>query len=125
MQTLVGLFCRSSRMMVGGGLVTAASAPLISIFLRPLLKLIVGRTIAISKTIIVKEYCPAKGGGRALEAVLIFGRLFGANLDNHFDFPPDESSLSEVLFSIGDVISEVDSILSLGSFGSWLSEVMS
>lgn len=70
-------------------------------------------------------YSPAVEGGGALEAVLILGRLDGANLENHLDFPLGaSSSLSEVFLSIGDVVSEVNPSLVPALLSSYVSEAM-
>lgn len=79
----------------------------------------------MSKAIIESLCSPAVVGGGALEAVLILGRLVGANLDNHPGFAFDVFSLSGAFLSTGEVVSEADSIFSLAVPSSYLSDAMS
>lgn len=63
-------------------------------------------------------------GGGALEVVFILGRLDGANLDNHLDFPLGEPCPIEDVVSTGDAISEDGPFLSPASLSSCVSEAM-
>lgn len=79
----------------------------------------------MSRAIIESLCSPAVVGGGALEAVLILGRLVGANFDNHPGFVFDVFSPSGAFPSTGEVASETDPILSPVVLSSYISDVTS